>query len=148
MHHRHSPLGSAKDRPFDPDALRKWIDEVRKLAEPTGHWEVAQSHIGNVMAYVPRDDDGFPMNPGAAAILDINDHDDMRRGYRIELFNSRGVYNVAGGQSDREKQKEYEERAKKMNDAGFTNIAATLRSMAEEYGYSAERAEKSVDPDL
>lgn len=148
LHNWRSPPGSAKDRPFDSNALRKWIDEVRKLAEPTGHWEVAQSHIGNVMAYIPVDDDGLPMNRGAAAILDANEHDDMRRGYRIELFNSRGAYNVAGGQADREKQKQYEERAKKMNDAGFTNIAATLRSMAEDYGYSAERAEKSVDPDL
>ncbi|MFA6287654.1 MAG: SIR2 family protein [Opitutaceae bacterium] len=143
----HSSPGSAKDRPFNPATLRQWIDEVQKLAEPTGHWEVAQSHIGNVMAYVPPDDDGLPMNRGAAAILDANDHDDMRRGYRIELFNSRGVYNVADGQADRQMQKEYEERAKKMNDAGFTNIAATLRSMAKEYGHSAARAEKSSDLD-
>lgn len=147
LHNWHRPPGSEKGRPFNPEVLRKWIDEVRQLAEPTGHWEVAQSHIGNVMAYVPRDDDGLPMNRGAAAILDANDNDDMRRGYRIELFNRRGAYNVSGGQADRAMQKEFEERAKKMNEAGFTNIAATLRSMAEEYGYSAERAERSVDPD-
>lgn len=147
LHNWRRPPGSENDRPFDPAALRKWIDEVRELAQPTGHWEVAQSHIGNVMAYIPPDDDGLPMNRGAAAILDANEYDDMRRGYRIELFNSRGAYNVAGGQADRAKQMEYEERAKKMNEAGFTNIAATLRSMAEEYGYSAERAERSVDPD-
>lgn len=147
LHNWHSPPGSAKDKPFDADALRQWVDEVRKLAEPTGHWEVAQSHIGNVMAYVPPDEDGLPMNRGAAAILDANEHDDMRRGYRIELFNSRGVYNVGSGQADRERQEFFEERAKKMNDAGFTNIAATLWSLAEEYSHSAERAEKGVDSD-
>jgi len=140
--------GTAKDGTFDPAALHKWIEEVRKLAEPSGHWEVAQTHIGNVLVHAPKDPNGLFMHRGAAAILDSNETDDMRRGYRIELFNSRGAYVAGSGKADRDQQAVYEDKAQKMNAAGFTNIAATLRSLAQEYAHIVERHEKSADPDV
>ena len=70
----------------------------------------------------------------------------MRRGYRIALFNSRGFQWAAGGKSDREAEKRYEVMAKAADASGFTNLAATLFSLAESYARDAEREEKG-EPD-
>ena len=125
--------------------MSAWISEVKKLTEPSGHWEVAQTHIGQVMIHVPPDRDGLVLHRDAAKILDEREHDDMRRGYRIALFNARGARWVGGGKADREEQAIYETRAKAMNAAGFTNVASTLTSMAESYARDAEREEKRAD---
>lgn len=138
----HIPPGVSKAGELDVAALESWIAEVRKLTEPSGHWEVAQTHIGQIMIHVPTDPSGLVIHRGAAKILDRRENDDMRRGYRIALFNARGARWVGGGKADREEQVIYEGRAKAANAAGFTNLAATLTSLAESYARDAEREEK------
>ncbi len=141
------PPGKLKGKAFDPIALEAWILEVKRLTDPSHHWEVAQTHIGQVLIHAPPDQSGLFVHHGVARILDKKEYDDMRRGYRIALFNQRGAYWVGGGKADREQQAIYETKAKAVDAVGFTNLAATLWSLAESYARDAEREEKRPSDD-
>jgi hypothetical protein len=80
--------------------------------------------------------------PVVAKTLDALEHDHVRRGLRMELFNSRGVHGFSRGQDELKLAESYRERAKQYDLAAYPRIAATLRSLAEGYEREAERDAK------
>lgn len=90
--------------------------------------------------YAPPDPDGLWIHRSAAAVLNAEDSEEMRIGFRIELFNSRGVYWVdPTGKSERELAAKYRKQAEEVEAAGYHRLASTLRKLAEEYDREAER---------
>jgi hypothetical protein len=93
-----------------------------------------------VLIHVPADPDGLWIHRAAAAALNAKDAEDMRSGFRTELFNSRGVHWVdPTGRPERELASRYRAQAEALDDAGFHRLAATLRELAASYEREAER---------
>ena len=131
-----------KNNVLDTAALNRWLAEVRKLCEASGHWEIAQSHIGHVLVYVPKDPDGLWLHRAAAEILNAKEHNDMLGGFTSELFNQRGAYMSTGGKAERERAADYQGKARDLDNVGYPLLAAALRGLADNYIRYAEREEK------
>lgn len=64
----------------------------------------------------------------------------MRDGFRMALYNARGVHWVdPSGRSERELAASYRGKAEEIENAGFPRLASTLRGLADEYEREAER---------
>ena len=50
--------GTKEDGSIDQDILRKWCEEVRRLAAERGRVEICDSHLGQLFAHAPKDADG------------------------------------------------------------------------------------------
>jgi hypothetical protein len=87
-----TPPGTREDGSYDGDALVSWLDEVKRKCSETGHLDIALQRLGHVLVYAPPDPDGLWIHRSAAAVLNAEDSEEMRIGFRIKLFNSRGVY--------------------------------------------------------
>ena len=112
----------------------------KKECSETGHLEIAMTRVGHVLIHVPADPDGLWIHRAAAAALNAKDAEDMRNGFRTELFNSRGVHWVdPTGRPERELASRYRAQAEAVDDAGFHRLAATLRELAAGYEREAER---------
>jgi hypothetical protein len=137
-----TPPGQTKAGEFDGSVLTTWLTEVERLCKESGHWEVAQTHIGKVLVHAPTDPDGLWLHRAATNILNAKEHSDMRGGFCRELFNRRGVFSPSGGTEERKLAVHYQEQAKATDNAGFINFAAALYTLAERYLHHAEREEK------
>lgn len=130
---------------YDGGALAPWLEAVKRECEETGHLEVAMTKVGQALTHVPADPDGLWIHRSAATALNARDAEDMRDGFRTELFNVRGVYGFTAGKEEREIAAKYRAQAEAVDVAGFHRLATTLRELAESYEYEAER-ESSRDP--
>ncbi|HMR99293.1 MAG TPA: hypothetical protein PKE62_08550 [Anaerolineales bacterium] len=134
------PPGMLDDGSYDASALNLWLDAVRKECTDSGHLEIALSRIGHVLRYAPADPDGLWIHRSAAAILNKKDSQEMRSGFRTELYNSRGVHFVdPNGKPERELADKYRQQAETAESAGYPRLADTLRELATEYDREAER---------
>ncbi len=136
---RTSP-GYREDGSYDGDALTAWLDSVKKECSETGHLEIAMTMVGHVLIHVPANPDGLWIHRAAAAALNARDAEDIRNGFRTQLYNSRGVHWVdPTGKPERELASRYRAQAEAVDDAGFHRLAASLRDLAASYERDAER---------
>jgi len=139
------PPGTQQDGTFDGDALSAWLGEVKKACSVSGHLGIALTMVGHVLVYVPPDPDGLWIHRGAAAELNGKDVDDMREGFRTQLYNSRGGHEYTAGRQEREIAQGYRKRAEEVESAGYHRLATTLRDLALSYEREADR-DASRDP--
>jgi len=133
------PPGCQADSTFDGDALGRWLDAVKKECAETGHLEVAMTMIGHSLIHAPADPGGLWMHRSVTAALDAKDAEDMRTGFRVELYNSRGAHWVdPTGAPEREFATKYRAQAEAVENAGYPRLAATLRELAVSYEREAE----------
>lgn len=137
-----TPPGTTSRDTIDAPVLIEWIREAKRLCVESAHWAIAQQTIGHTFAFHPAGLKGMLTNPAVAKVLDTSEFDDMRTGFRLALFNERGVYGFTHGNEELEIAKNYRDYAAKYDAAKFTLIAATLRSIAESYERDAERESK------
>ena len=96
--------------------------------------------VGEVLFYCPADPQGLWIMQSVASVLNARDADDMRAGFRTEVFNSRGVHWVdPTGKPERELAAEWRSKADDVENKGYARFAATLRGIAESYDREAER---------
>jgi hypothetical protein len=135
-----TPPGTQEDGAFEGDALSNWFETVKTKCSDSGHLKVAMEQLGEVLFYSPPDPDGFWLHKAAAAILNAKESKDLRRGYEMSIFNSRGVYFPdAEGRAEREFATIYRRKADETELAGFHRLADTLREVAESYDRQAEQ---------
>jgi len=137
-----TPPGTTTTGMVDVGLLTEWIQEARRLCEESGHWAVAQQTIGHTFAFPPAGLEGMLTNQSLAMVLDGPDYDEMRIGFRIALFNNRGVHTFTAGKDELRLDKIYREYAEKYDLAKFARIASTLRELADSYQRDAEREAK------
>ncbi len=137
------PPGLRENGSYDGNALKVWLDAVKKKCAETGHLEIAMTVVGHVLIHVPADPDGLWIHHSAAAVLNAKDAEDIRDGFRTELFNSRGVHTVdPTGKPERELAAKYRTQAEAVEGAGYHRLATTLRELADTYEREAERVSR------
>jgi hypothetical protein len=135
-----TPPGCREDGTYDSDALAAWLEAVKKECSESGHLEVAMTMVGHALIHTPPDPGGLWIHRSAAAALNSKNAEDMRSGFRTELFNSRGVHWVdPTGKPEREFASKYRAQAEAVEGAGYHRLASTLRELAESYEREAER---------
>jgi hypothetical protein len=134
------PPGLGEDAAYDGNALKGWLYAVKKECTETGHLEIAMTQVGHVLIHVPADPDGLWLHHSAAEVLNAKDGQDMRNGFRNELYNSRGGHDVdPTGKPERDLAAGYSRQAEAVENAGYYRLASVLRELAELYEREAER---------
>lgn len=142
IHNWRTPPGTVNEQTIDESSFTAWIEATRLLCEESGHWAIAQEVIGHSLMYQPAGLQGILEYPVVAKCLDAPEHEHMRRGLTIELFNRRGAHGYSGGKDELEIAKNFRIRAHQYDLAKFTRIATSLRGLAEGYERDAERDAK------
>lgn len=136
----HVPPGLGEDGNYDGEMLRSWLNAMRKECVASGHIEVATTMVGHVLTYVPADQDGLWINRSAAEALNARDAQDMRVGFKNQLYNSRGIHWVdPTGKEERELASKYRGQAEAVEKAGYPRLGHTLHQLADEYEQDARR---------
>ena len=134
------PPGTQPDGSFNGSDLNEWLAEVKRDCAQSGHLKIAMEQVGEVLLHSPKDPDGLWLHKAAASVLNEKDADDLRRGYEVATFNSRGVHWVdPQGGPERELAKDNRRKADDLEFAGYFRLAATLREIAASYDREADR---------
>lgn len=140
LHHWSTVPGTQKDGSFNENAFKEWMEEVIKKCTKSDRIEVALNEIGKVLIRSPVDNEGLWINKTIAEKLNDKDMEELRNGFRMGLFNSRGVHTVdPTGAPEKELAKKYRTQASDVEDEGFFRLATTLRKLAESYDLDAKR---------
>lgn len=134
-----TPPGTKKDGSFDGVALKTWFEQVEQRCTDSGHVEVTFQRVGHVLRYYPADPDGLFMHRAVAELLNRKDAGQVRKGFAVEIYNSRGAYAVdPNGGPERELASQYRKQAEEVDLRGYTRLAATFREVASGYDREAE----------
>ena len=135
-----TPPGMQPDGSFSRDHLIRWLESTKTTCIESGHLEVALTHVGQVLFYCPPDPDGLWINRTVAEALNARDADKMRHGFRLEIFNSRGMHFVdPSGKPELELSAKYRKQAEEVENAGYQRLAVTMRDLADSYANEAKR---------
>ena len=132
--------GTLEDETFSAEHFSEWIQRVKTLCVESGHLEAALNEIGKVLIHAPSDPDGLWIHRAVATILNDRDADDIRSGFNMGTYNSRGAHWVdPTGKLEKELAEQFRRKAEDVENAGFQRFAVTLRDLAESYEREAKR---------
>jgi transcriptional regulator with XRE-family HTH domain len=135
--------GLREDGSIDGEILMQWLEQARSLCRDSGHLEVADSQIGQMLANWSRLQDEtlpWPCEEICDAIEEV-ESEDLDRGFQIGIHNSRGVVTrsaMDGGDLERRQAAKYRRWADQC-DIDWPRTADSLRSVADEYLFDAQR---------
>ena len=130
--------GTLPDGTFDSDAFQSWYEEVTDITKDSGHSEVAQMEMGNVLTFAPPDPCGLWIHTAAATALNGRNAEKMRSGFTSKLINRRGAYWGTGGKGERELAEKYNQHAVDLDLNGYPRFGAEMRDLAKFYERRAE----------
>jgi hypothetical protein len=140
LHEWKRPPGLQADGSFSSTKFEAWLESVKEQCTESGHLEVAMIKIGEVLLFCPADPQGLWIVQAAASALNARDAEEMRRGFRTAVYNSRGVHWVdPTGKPEREIAAQWREKADALENAGFARFAAIARELSRSYEREAER---------
>jgi len=140
LHEWKTTPGTQEDGTFSAERFNEWLQRVKALCAESGHLEVALVNIGEVLIHVPSDPSGLWINRAVATALNDREADDMRGGFRMGLYNSRGVHWIdPTGKPERELAEQFRSKAEDVENAGFQRFAVTLKDLAERYEREADQ---------
>lgn len=129
-----------KDGVFNPVDFKNWFDAVKSQANADKRYEISMQEIGKVFYYYPESEGSLWLPKEVAEVIDGIDAEDIRVGYAIEIYNSRGVHSVdPEGKPELALATKWEARAKIADDEGYPRFGAKLREVAESYRREAQR---------
>jgi len=139
--------GLRPDGTVDGDALAAWVARVLSAAEASGRGEIAEIHVGEVLANAPDDPDGtWPCRP-VRDLLEALQNTRVERGLMLRVMNRRGVTVRGvedGGAQETDLADEYRARAAAVADA-WPRSAAVLRALAQSYDADGRQQEASAE---
>lgn len=122
-----------------------WADEAFRRASGVDRREVAETHLGALLARLARRrswEDWLP--PGILEFLDRPEHGSLREKFDLGIRNARGVTSrspYAGGAQERKLAEKYRSLASRYTVA-HPRVAALLNSIADRYDRDAQREDE------
>ncbi len=137
--------GTQPDGSIDEDQLLRWIESARSLCRESGHADVADSRIGEMLAtsQFPQPENAETMWP-CEAICDAIEEassEPLNRGFEIGIYNSRGMVPrslLEGGDPERKEAAKYRKWAE-LCTADWPTTADSLRRVAKGYEFEAQQ---------
>ena len=141
-----TPPGMDINGDFEDSRFKLWLESVKKVCGETGHLEVALEHVGHVLINTPPDPDGLWINRTVAEELNKMDSEEMRKGYRVGRYNSRGAHVVdPTGKTENKRANECKHLAEELDNARYPRFAGTLREIAELYDSEADSFARIIE---
>ena len=137
--------GMQENGTIDETELRDWIKAARALAEECGRLEVADIHIGRLLAKCPEDSPNWPARTIFQVIEDINT-EQLKKGYSNGMFNKRGVTirgAFDGGGIERDRAEYFGELASSLM-CDYPNVAGIFQLLQDDYGRLANRYDEEA----
>jgi len=136
------------DNSIDKTVLMEWISKARTLSEEQNRLEVADMHIGQVLAEYPENVPEWPQVIIFQVIEEINT-DSIKRNYSSAMFNKRGSSSRGpfdGGNIERGKASYFEKLANDFKNK-YPNVAEIFKRLAEGYLIDAKRVDDQAKRD-
>jgi hypothetical protein len=133
---------------IDINALWAWINTVRKLAEESGRLDVADMHIGKVLAEYPEAIPNWPPNE-ICEILETVNTKSILNNFSSALFNKRGSSTRGpfdGGAIEKGHAKYFYELSDKIK-LTFPKISTLFKQLAMGYEYDAKQQDERAERD-
>ncbi len=140
--------GMKSDNSIDKTVLMEWINKARTLAEEQSRLEVADMHIGQVLAEYPENVAEWPQVIIFQVIEEINT-DSIKRNYSSAMFNKKGSSSRGpfdGGDIERGKASYFEKLANDFKNK-YPNVAEIFKRLAEGYLIDAKRVDDQAKRD-
>ena len=140
--------GMQEDGTIDETELRDWIKAARALAEECDRLEVADIHIGQLLAKYPEDSPNWPQRTIFQAIEDINT-EELKEGYSVGMWNKRGETTRGtfdGGGIERERAEYFGVLASE-HMCDYPNVAEVFQRLQDEYGLRANSHDEVAERD-
>jgi len=130
--------------------LVDWIQIVRAKAKEMDRIEVADSHIGGILAHSPPDqgDNGWPHHV-VRNVIEQFASPDIEHGIMIERFNMRGTCSKAmyeGGTQERDIAEQYRSWAE-ISSVQWPRVARFLKATATAWDHDAKREDNRAEQD-
>lgn len=138
--------GMKDDNSIDELELKNWIDKVRELAKNVSRLEVADMHIGRVLAQYPENIPEWPQETIFKIIEEINS-DVINNNYLSALFNkrgysSRGVFD--GGDIERDNADCFEKLEKDFRNK-YPNVSEIFKRLSKDYLLDAKQMDAAAE---
>ena len=126
--------GMQEDGTIDGTKLREWVDVARALARECDRLEVADMHIGQLLAKYPDNSPHWPERTIFQVIEDINT-EKLKVGYSIGMWNKQGitVRGVFDGGTIEQERAEYFARLASEVICDYPNVSAIFQSLRDRY---------------
>ena len=139
------------DGTIDAERLLDWVKKARTKCQESGHLEICDEQIGEVLARDPEPDDpttGWPDEAIRDTLEEFSVSNDspILRGFEIGIFNKRGVTCrslTAGGVQERDLADKYRVYLQASQDE-WPLVAASLKRVAERYEADALREDEEA----
>ena len=116
----------------------KWIEYCKTWAKAEDREAIVQQVIGNGLSYARKLENGL-VDDFIIRELNKTENDEMRVGYRIGIFNQRGVRWIdPEGKPEFQLAEKYKEMAENAECLGYAKYAETLRIISDNYIREAE----------
>lgn len=127
---------------FDAKSFSDWVTEVRKLSASTNRFEIAEDHIGRILAHCPADpDDGIWPRADFRNVIEELNSDIVDEAFRVQHMNMRGVTTRGlfdGGEQERDLSDRYTNWSDIIK-VRWPRTSKILHSLSESYHYEAQR---------
>lgn len=124
----------------------QWVTEARRLCSEHGRVRIGDDRIGELLSKAPPEDDSsWPCRP-VCDVLDSHASEDMAAGFRIGVYNARGVVSRSldeGGKQEREVSARYRAWAQRLA-LDYAYVASILERIAQDYDRDAQREDSQV----
>lgn len=129
-----------KDGVFNAEDFKTWVEAVKSQALIDKRYEISMQEIGKVFYYYPVSENGLWLPKEVAEVIDGKDAEDIRIGYALEIYNSRGVHTVdPEGKPEKALSEMWKKRAEVAENEGYHRFGAKLREVSESYMREAQR---------
>ena len=138
--------GMQEDGTIDGTKLREWVDVARALARECDRLEVADMHIGQLLAKYPEDSPYWPERKIFQVIEDINT-EELKEEYWVGMYNKRGATvrgASVGGDIEREQEECFRGLASDLM-CDYPNVAELFRRLQEDYGQLANSHDEMAE---
>ena len=124
-----------------------WVNSARAICAESGHLDVCDSHIGQMLAKEPEQENADWPGIATRDVIDEIDSEALTRGFEVGIHNKRGVYSKSigeGGAQERTLAGRYEKYAQNC-EMEWPVTAAALRRVAKAYEAESEREDERAD---